>query len=97
MLQVFVSNRFDTLFAKLKESLSNHRFETPFQFPTLVTGTKYIADKLRRDIASEKGICAGIEFQSQQVWQARTMGTARQSGVETLSMIWAIWLAISEA
>ncbi len=95
MLQVFVSNRYDTLFTKLKESLSNHRFETPFQFPTLVTGTKYIADKLRRDIASEKGICAGIEFQSQQVWQARTVGTARQTGAEALSLVWAIWQVLT--
>ena len=91
MLQIFVSNRYNALFAKLKESLPNQSFETPFQFPTLVTGTKFIADKLKRDIASDQGICAGIEFQSQQVWQARTMGTARQTGTEALSLVWTIW------
>lgn len=97
MLQIFVSNRYDALFAKLKESLSNRSFETPFQFPTLVTGTKFIADKLKRDIADDKGICAGIEFQSQQVWQARTMGTARQTGAEALSLVWTIWLVLSDS
>ena len=96
MLQVFVSNRYDALFAKLKESLSSQSFETPFQFPTLVTGTKFIADKLKRDIASDKGICAGIEFQSQQIWQARTMGTARQTGAEALSLVWTIWQVLSD-
>lgn len=96
MLKVFASNNFNILFEKLTEEYVKSTPSKVFSSFTLVTGTRFIADKLKRAIAQKQGICAGIEFQSQQVWQARTMGTARQSGVETLSMIWAIWLALSD-
>ena len=96
MLKVFVSNSYQALFKKFDEALSNTHNQKPFQYITLVSGTKFIADKLKRDISSQKGICSGIQFQSQQVWQARTMGTARQSGAEALSLVWAIWQILSD-
>ena len=60
MLKVFASNNFNILFEKLTEEYVKSAASIVLSSFTLVTGTRFIADKLKRAIAQKQGICAGI-------------------------------------
>ncbi len=93
MFHVVYSNAYEILQTYLRLDLEQALFESKASFPqvSVVVGTKTLADKLRRDLSDQWGVCAGIQFQTAGAWLSRYLACDLSEGSRSSDFLWTVW------